>query len=234
MRRRREAPPAGVTPEAVSTSPSQSEPRGVPPAQSNGPSAGIEERSRQLRDEIDKNTRADVRGGVEFERPNNKPEKEAPLDVEFERIATTLIIDHPLSVYEKLEAALKVGDQRTDHGSVNKSLDEAESNCRLAHRLWTSAKLEYERWCLDNGVVFGQMRLEATAVLQREKDQKLRNKMITDADVDAMCSSLYPEQWRAQEIKRRKVELMVKSMENLNECWMSRCRSLQAMLSKQR
>ena len=175
-----------------------------------------------------------MRGGVEFERPNNAPQKESPLDVEFQRIATTIIIDHPMEVYQRLESSLKVGDQRTDHGSVNKSLDEAETNCRLAHRLWTSAKLEYERWCLDNGVVFGAMRLEATAVLQREKENKLRNKMITDADVDAMCSSLFPEQWRSQEVKRKKVELMVRSMENLTECWISRCRSLQAMLSKQR
>jgi hypothetical protein len=235
MRKRREAPPAGFEPEAAVSTPSPApEPRGAPPTQSNGPSPEVAKTSEQLQDELDKNARAELRKGIEFERPNNAPQKESPLDVEFDRIATTLIVEHPMEIYQKLEAALKVGDQRTDHGSVNKSLDEAESNCRLAHRLWSSAKLEYERWRLDNNQVFGAMWLEATVVLQKEKDAKLRNKQITDADVESMCSSLFPEQWRAQEIKRKKVELMVKSMENLTECWISRCRSLQAMLSKQR
>lgn len=196
----------------------------------------VEETSKKLDEELEANARAAVREEVstEFQRPNNKAAEEKPLDPEFGRIVETILVDHPWEIYQQLENALRIGDKRTDHGSVNKSLDEAESNCRLAHRLWCTARVEYERWRLDNEVVFGAMRAEATSVLQREKDQKLRNKQITDADVESMCSSLYPEQYRAQEVSRKKVEFMVKSMEHLNECWLSRCRSLQTILSKQR
>lgn len=232
MRKRREGAASG--PEQVSPATHQApttEPVATPPNVSNG---HPQKMSEELRDELDSNARAEARKSVEFERPNNTKAVESPLDPEFDQIATTIIIDHPFEVYQRLEVALKVGDRRSDHGSVNQALDEAETNCRLAHRLWTTARIEYERWRLDNEIVFGAMKIEATAVLQREKDQKLRNKQITDADVDAMCAVLYAEQWRAQEVKRKKVELMVRSMENLNECWLSRCRSLQAMLSKQR
>ncbi len=97
-----------------------------------------------------------------------------------------------------------------------------------------TAKIEVIGWELDNAVIFAGMRAEATKILQREKEQGVRNKQITDADVTSMCAALYPDEWRAQEVKRAEVEAMVRSMENLNMNWMSRCRSLQAMLAKQR
>lgn len=233
-----QVPEAGVAPENASA--------GLPGA-ANGHVTGrrrrraevadpaVQETTGELRDEIDKKAREEARASG-FEKPNNKPYegKESPLHPEIERIVETIIIEHPWDVYQRLENALRVGDQRTDHGSVTKALDEAETNVRLAHRLWVTAEVEHRRWYLENQRVFGAMRLEATAVLQREKASGLRNKMITDADVDAMCSSLFPEQWHAQEVKQKKVELMVKSMFNLNEAWLSRCRSLQTMLSKQR
>lgn len=165
---------------------------------------------------------------------NANQAEEDPLDPEFERIVTKIFVDHPLEEYERLETALRIGEKRSDRGTVNKALDEAEANARTAHRLWMTAKVEHQRWELENQVLFGAMRAEATKTLQREKDQKLRNKQITDADVEATCALLFPDEYKHQEVKRRKVEAMVKSMENLCECWMSRCRSLQAMLGKQR
>lgn len=190
----------------------------------------IAETSAKLAGELDTNARPT--GHVTFDSANRA--KESPLDPDFERIVETIFVEQPLEMYTKLEKALRVGDGRADHGSVNKSLDEAESNARLAFRLSITAKLERDRWERENDVVFAGMRAEATSVLQREKDQKLRSKQITDADVESACAALFPDEWRHQEHKRRKVELMVKNMENLAEMWASRCRSLQAMLAKQR
>lgn len=193
----------------------------------------VVETSEKLKQELEENARRDA-ANFAFERPNNKPVSPSELHPEIARIVETQIVEHPWDVYQELEAALRVGERRADHGSVNASLDEAETNARKAYRLWLTAKLESDRWRLDNEVVFGAMRLKATETLQQEKTMGLRNKQITDADVEAMVASLYPDEWRSQELKRKKVELMVKSMENLNECWLSRCRSLQAMLNKQR
>lgn len=190
----------------------------------------VAETSKKLQEELDRNQPKSER--IEFDRANAPKEK--PLDPQFERIVESVFVDKPFEIYQALEAKLRVGDQRTDHGSVNKALDEAESNARLAYKLYCTAKIERERWEMDNDVIFGAMRAEATRLLQREKEQGLRSKQITDADVDSTCATMFADEWRHQQTKRKKVDLMVKSMENLSELWLSKCRSLNAMLSKQR
>lgn len=172
------------------------------------------------------------KGRVQFGNANAATEKD--LSDDFEQIVTSIFVEKPWEEYQHLERALKIGQTRSDHGSVNKHLDNAEANARRAHRLWMTAKVERERWERGNATVFAAMRGEATKVLQREKDQGLRSKQITDADVDSQCAALYPDEWMHQEIKRKQVKAMEDSMQNLAEMWNSRCRSLQAMLSKLR
>lgn len=159
---------------------------------------------------------------------------EVPLAPWAERLVETVFIDDPFALYKRLEEELKVGPGRSDHGSVNRALDEAETNARLAYRLWLTAKAERERWEAENAGVFGAMREEALAVLQREKAQKIRTKQITDADVEGTCAMLYPDEYRHQHMRRRRAKWMEESMQHLAEMWSSRCRSLQTMLSKQR
>jgi hypothetical protein len=184
-----------------------------------------------LKEEMDKNA-PQRRDHVEFERANKRAP--APLHEGFEKIVETLFVEKPFEVYQKLEAALKVGDDRGEHSALNRSLDNAESNARLAHRLWMTAKVERERWEIENGIIFGAMKHEASKTLQREKDQGLRSKQITDADVETMCAVIFPDEYKAQEVKRKKVKAVEESMANLTEMWISRCRSLNAMLSKSR
>ena len=156
------------------------------------------------------------------------------LSPDFQAIVTSVFIDDVKATYDKLEAALKVGNKRTDYGTVMKHLDLAERHARDAHRLWQTGIVEYKRWEADNEVVFSSMRSEATRALQHEKDQKLRAKQITDADVDARIATLYPDEWRAQQNARGRNKAMLASLENLSEVWMSRCRTLQTILTKQR
>ncbi len=160
--------------------------------------------------------------------------KEANLDPAFVKIMETLVVDDPAGCYEQLERILVIGDKRTDYGTVTKHLDEAEHNARLAHRLWQAAIIERKRWELENEVVFGAMRREATRSLQHEKDSGSRSKQITDADVESRVSTMYPDEYSAQERKRVRVKSMVDSMQNLSDMWASRCKSLQTILSKQR
>ena len=165
--------------------------------------------------------------------PNRKV-AEVPVAEGFRAIIKTLWVEDVKATYDYLESALTVGDLRTDYGSVMKHLDEAERNARLAHKLWTNAKKEKKRWDLDNEVTFGAMRSEATRSLQREKEQGLRSKMITDADVESRCATMFPDEYRAQELRRYDMHLMVDNLGNLVEEWNSRCKSLQVILSKQR
>lgn len=160
--------------------------------------------------------------------------KEVAADPGFQAIVETLWVEDPKSTYDYLEEQLRLGDKRTDRGSVYQQLDDAERNARTAHKLWQSAIVERKRWELENEVVFSAMRAEATRSLQREKDQKVRSKMITDADVDSQCAVLFPDQYKAQEVRRSKMKAMVDSMENLSECWLRRIGTLQVMLEKQR
>lgn len=165
---------------------------------------------------------------------NANKAQEVELDPAFMSIVKTLVINNPLLAYKSLEQELVVGENRADYGSVMKHLDRAETNAREAHRLWQSAILERKRWELDNAVVFAAMEEEALRTLQHEKDQKSRAKMITDADVQTRVAILFPDEYRSQEIKRLKAKSMVDSMQNLADLWISRCKTLQVILSKQR
>ena len=195
-----------------------------------------EETSAALKKELEEANEREIRElqkkPADWESPNKR--HAVPLDEGFLAVVESLWVTNVQSTYDTLEAALTVGDQRTDYGSVMRSLDEAERYARIAHKLWISGKLEKKRWELDNDVVFGAMRSEANRSLQREKENGLRSKLITDADVESRCATMFCDEWRAQEVARYKVHLMVDSLGNLAELWVSRCKSLQVILSKQR
>ncbi len=157
------------------------------------------------------------------------------LDPAFARIVERVFINQDADkVYERLEADLRVGEKLEHPGALVRALDKAETNARLAHRLYITAKIERERWELENEIVFGGMRSEATRHLQIEKDEGKRNKQITDADVVSMSAQMFTDQYVAQEMTRRKVKAMEETLSHLSEVWLSRCRTLQVMLGRAR
>ena len=172
------------------------------------------------------------------ERPDSWPSanrpKEKPIDERFARITERVFVEDPEGLYKKLEENLRIGEERSDRGVLLRALDNAESNARDAHRLWMTAKLEQQRYEITNKIVFAAIRDEANRVLQREKDQKLRSKQITEEDIDTMAAQLFPDEYEEQKLRRHKAELMVKSMENLAELWLKRCSALETMLGKSR
>jgi hypothetical protein len=192
----------------------------------------LEAESKKLRDEMAKADEKEVLDPLRWGSANKA--EESQLDSGFLAIVETLVVDDPMAYYGELEKALVVGDKRTDYGTVMKHLDEAEKNARMAHRLWQSGRIEQKRWELENEVVHSAIRREATRSLQHEKESGTRAKMVTDADVESRMASLFPDEYRAQGHKRAKVRSMVDSLQNLAEVWMSRCKSLQVILSKQR
>lgn len=183
------------------------------------------------------NTGAPAPGGdVPLFANTNKRTPANPLQVpslspDMEAITETVFVDDALAEYNRLTAALTVGESRTDYGTVLKALDNAEANARDAHRLFCTAKLEAKRFDLDADVVEAAMWSEATASLQAEKDAGQRNKAITDTDVRNKAQAMFPDEYRATLLKREKVKRMVDQMERLADLWFSRCRDVNTMLS---
>lgn len=132
---------------------------------------------------------------------------------------------------KELEAAL---DTSTDVGRQAHALERAETNARRAFRLLISYREMYAAWEADNAVFFGAMWSEAQKALQAEKDNGKRSKQITDRDVEMMAAVTFPDEWRAQEIKRLRAKQTEKSLEHLVEMWSSKCRSLNALVGKGR
>ncbi len=148
-------------------------------------------------------------------------------------IVTTIFITEGMDkVYAKLEAGLRVGERRSEPGILAVALDDAEANLFLAQRLYVTASIERERWVLENTAISASMRDEAHRALQQEKAEGERSKQITDADVNAKVSQLFPDQWAAQELARLRIEKTEKSLGVMVDVWTSKCRSLQVLLGR--
>jgi hypothetical protein len=139
-----------------------------------------------------------------------------------------------LQEFKRLTSQLEIGDDRADYGTVNKHLDRAETNSRKAHRLYLKAVSEKVRWDHANESTLSALRTEAYRSLQVEKDQGQRAKAITDADVRGRMMEMYPDELRSQEAGAVKVKGLVDHCEHLVDCWKSRCRTLQQIISQLR
>jgi len=155
------------------------------------------------------------------------------LSADFERIVERVFsLPDALSQYDRLEKALKLGDERTDKGSLKKALDEAEYNARMAHKLYVNAKIEKVGFEKDFAVLTAPMMLTATERLQAEKDKGTRSKQITDGDVQAMAAQMYPDAYRDHAIRVAKIAGMVEHTQKLSELWSQRCSGLQTQLNQ--
>lgn len=126
---------------------------------------------------------------------------------------------------------LKLGEERTDYGTVYKALDQAEDNAREANALYHAAKIEKMRWGNEQSAIKAGFWSEATAKLQKEKDDGKRAKQITDADVKQMVAFLYPDKWPQFLEDEAKMEGLVDHLEHVSGLWSKRCNTLQTMLT---
>jgi hypothetical protein len=168
--------------------------------------------------------------------PSAQPGGKAELGPAMRRIVETVFLrgDEMEAAAERLIGELRIGEGRGDHGTVIRRLDEAEDNARLAHQLLISAKLEQDRYNLENEANLGAMRAEARAHLEAEKVAEKRTKLITDADVLAKCATLFEDEWPRLQHEARKLELAVRHLDHQVANWASRCKSLQVMAGKLR
>jgi hypothetical protein len=192
--------------------------------------AGVAATSEALKAELDQ---AEASDPLHWDKAQ-PPAQEEPLRADVARIVEKVFINNAEEVYDKLETAMRVGERRSDHGALAHALDEAETNARMAHRLWITIQIERKRWELENEAVHAAMRTKALEMIQREKDAGRRSKVISKEDVDGMAAMMHPDEWKSGELKRAKLKATEENLENLAEMWTSRCKSLQVMLSKSR
>lgn len=138
------------------------------------------------------------------------------------------------TAYKKLVDALQVGDGRHEHGHLVVALDAAESNFRSASNLFMTARVVRKSWELNMESINAKLRNEATAALSQEKAEGKRSKQITEGDITATVATMFADEWRSQEERRIRLSAMEDSLQNLVDAWGSRCRTLQAMLTKSR
>jgi hypothetical protein len=154
---------------------------------------------------------------------------------EFERLVETILRSPDMAKeYDELEALLEVGDNRRDYATVNEALDKSERRALRAHALWAGAKLELKTLEIDLEEVNATLWKEASAVLEKEKEDGVRKKAITVDDVDGKIVELFRDEWRGGKFRLEKAKLTVERCERFSDLWSQKVRSLQVMLASVR
>ena len=158
------------------------------------------------------------------------------LEPGYERIIERVFSVDPWASYGVLEAGLKLPAPAHGAGyaAVVDALDACEDNARESHRLYVSAKVAVDRFQADASVLSGDMRAQAIAALELEKERGERKKQITDADVESRIAALFPDEWRRVEERRSKARRAVEHLERLADCWKSRGSALKVILETMR
>ena len=179
----------------------------------------------------DKESRVSAARAAVFESANAT--KETPMAVPMRRIIEAEFDTDTDLVAEK-ERLEDVLDSSNRQGHQASALEQAETNARKAFRLLIRFRKMHAEWEMDNSTIFSAMRIEAEKALQREKEQGYRSKQITDKDVEAMISTMFPDEYRAQEVRRLEAKQTEKSLEHLVDMCGSKCKSLNTLVGKGR
>lgn len=152
---------------------------------------------------------------------------------EYQAIVTTVFsLEKPDAVYRQLEEAIRpVRASRSDRGTIIDRLDEAQDHARVAHQLLANAKATVDAFTLDAQIVIGGMREQAIAKLTAEKATGARTKQVTEADVEGVAATLYPDEWRAIQDRTGKARRTVAYLEALVDRCVDRARDLRAILN---
>lgn len=136
-----------------------------------------------------------------------------------------------MPLYQRLEdelnSSMKLGHQAD-------ALERAETNARAAFRLFLNADSNLSMWKLGHERTMSAFREVAGEKLQQEKDLKLRSKAITEADITAKMTDMFPDEVVRAEQRRLQFESVKKDLEHLVKMWSDKIRSLQVLVGKGR
>lgn len=170
------------------------------------------------------------------QRASDKPDYSPALRRVVESIF--LVEDEIEATAKRLVAELRIGDARSDYGTVMKRLDEAEDNARAAHRLSVTARAELERFETNARVIESALREKALERLEHDraaaKAATGKSKDITETDVKATIAQHFADEWSALSSDRGRLKLAIDHLDHQVSNWSSRCKSLQTIASKLR
>lgn len=138
------------------------------------------------------------------------------------------------AAFDRFEGWLRMGNNRTQEAHIRKAHEEGIEVALLMLDTSLQVRFAREAWEVENDVMLGGMRDEASKYLEREKDRKIRTKTITEADIAQKCASLFPDEWAAQEKKRLQYKLTEKRATECYELATTRCRMLDSMMARLR
>lgn len=194
-------------------------------------------------EQVPEGTVASAGGGVGGSSPPSK--RPSPADafappeekLRLYRLAFDRIVDRvydvpdPEAEYDALEKAISLGAERANRGRLQECLDEACACVLRAHKLSLAAEEVYETFRAENEVAYAAKRTEANAALQKEKDQGLRSKMITDADIEGKVAAMFPDDFVASKRREKRMHGMRDQVRKLVSAWESRVSTIQTQIN---
>lgn len=166
--------------------------------------------------------------------PNANKAKMVRPPAELQRIVENVFVRELFKEWKELEASLDIGEKRSEHSYAKEALDKAAGRAYRAHRVYLTARNLRDTWELENEVIFGAMWSEATRSIQKEKEDGIRRKAITNDDIKRRVATMFPDEYQAQEKKRRELKAAVESLERLAEIWVGKQRDAAALVGKNR
>lgn len=153
----------------------------------------------------------------------------------YSRFASTiekvLTVVDPDEDFERLERDLQVGRDASqcDWGTLANALERSHTNYKDAHRLYIAANAVAEQVDFDCDQIESAMREDALAKLEAEKESGIRKKAITEGDISAMVSCLFPDEVRRIHRKRNSSKNAASQLKALAEAWRLRCEGLKSL-----
>lgn len=148
--------------------------------------------------------------------------------LQFKRVVESVLSINISEVYDELEPQITIRDALTPQ-AIRSALNKADDNALKAHRIYTAAKVEFERRKLDLDKVEGAMRERAVSELSFEKESGYHKKVITEADVRARMSTMFPDQYYELQEAKLRAETTISHLERLADCFQSRCYALKSL-----
>jgi hypothetical protein len=136
------------------------------------------------------------------------------------------------ATWKDLHRVLRATEEPVKGIPIRKVLAGIDDACRRAHKLYVNMRLQLAMFEIDVEKTRAAMRSEAYAKLQAEKEQGLRNKAITEGDINAYMVTHHADEYKASERKLQEFKLAVDHAENLVKCMFGKSRSLQVETMK--
>lgn len=130
--------------------------------------------------------------------------------------------------YVDLEAALQLDGALTPN-AIRDAINGSQRRALRASAIHLLAKLDLSRYERECDVALGAMREAAAAELEKEKEEGLRSKAPTIADIADRAATKFPDEWRDINNSLQRFKRTVDQLEKFSKLWERRSYALAAM-----